>query len=60
MNDVVFQVFSVFYTKTNKQRRKALKTIMKWCIKEYIETFKKEEIPLDVMTNEFTKFDTKE
>jgi hypothetical protein len=57
MSDVVFQVFQVFYTKPNKQRRKALKAIIKWAIKEYINTFKKEEIPLNVMTNEIIKID---
>lgn len=57
MKDVVFQVFAVFYTKPPKQRRKALIAMIKWCIKEYINTFKKEEIPLNVMTNEITNLD---
>jgi len=56
MNDVVFQVFRVFYTKSAKQRRKALKAMLKWCIREYINTFKKEEIPVNVITDEITNF----
>lgn len=52
MQQVVFQVFSVFYTKPAKQRRKALRTMLKWCIKEYINTFKKEDIPVNVITDE--------
>lgn len=54
MQQVVFQVFSVFYTKPAKQRRKALRAMLKWCIKEYINTFKKEEIPVNVITDEIT------
>jgi hypothetical protein len=56
MQDVVFQVFRVFYTKPAKQRRKALKAMLKWCIREYINTFKKEEIPVNVITDEITNF----
>ncbi len=52
MTQVVFQVYAVFYTKPRKQRRKALKAMLKWCIKEYINTFKKDEIPLNVITDE--------
>jgi hypothetical protein len=47
-------VYAVFYTKPRKQRRKALKAMLKWCIKEYINTFKKDEIPLNVITDEVT------
>jgi hypothetical protein len=54
MNDVVFQVFRVFYTKPAKQRRKAIKAMLKWCIKEYINTFKKDEPPLTVVTDKIT------
>jgi len=54
MSDVVFQVFQVFYTKPNKDRRKAVWKMLKWCIKEYIATFKKEEQSVDVMTNKIT------
>lgn len=54
MQQVVFQVFSVFYTKPAKQRRKALRAMLKWCIKEYINTFKKEDIPVNVITDEIT------
>ena len=54
MNDIVFQVYKVFYTKSNKQRRKALIPMIKWCIREYINTFKKEEILLTVMTDKLT------
>lgn len=54
MQDVVFQVFRVFYSKPAKQRRKALKAIIKWAIKEYISSFKKEEDPLDVITDKIT------
>lgn len=53
MEDVVFQVYSVFYTKPKKQRRKATIAMLKWAIKEYINTFKKEEIPVNVLTDEF-------
>lgn len=56
MSDIVFQVYSVFYTKPNKDRRKAVWKMLKWCIKEYIATFKKEEIQLNVMTDEITTF----
>jgi hypothetical protein len=56
MQDVVFQVFQVFYTKPRKQRRKALTAMLKWCIKEYINTFKKDDIPLNVITDEITNF----
>lgn len=52
MNEVVFKVYQVFYTKPRKQRRKALKVMIKWCIKEYLNTFKKDDIPLNVMTDE--------
>lgn len=54
MSEVVFQVFQVFYTKPAKQRRKAVWKMLKWCIKEYIATFKKEEIQVNVMTDEIT------
>ena len=54
MADVVFQVFSVFYTKPRKQRRRALKAMIKWCIKEYINTFKSDDIPVNVITDEIT------
>lgn len=54
MQQIVFQVYSVFYTKPAKQRRKALRAMLKWCIKEYINTFKKEEIPVNVITDEIT------
>ena len=57
MQDVVFKVYQVFYTKPAKKRRKALSIVLKWCFKEYIKTFKKEEIPLNVMTNEIVKLD---
>jgi len=57
MQDVVFKVYQVFYTKPAKKRRKALSIMLKWCFKEYIKTFKKEEIPLNVMTNEIVKLD---
>lgn len=53
MRDIVFQVYSVFYTKPANQRRKALMAIIKWSIKEYFNTFKKEEIPVNVITDEF-------
>ena len=56
MSDVVFQVYSIFYTKPNRARRKALWKMLKWCIKEYIATFKKEEIPVNVITDEITTF----
>lgn len=52
MSEVVFRVYQVFYTKTGCERRKALKVMIRWCIKEYIRSFKKEETPLNVMTNE--------
>jgi hypothetical protein len=55
MNEVVFQVFQVFYTKPARQRRKAVWKMFKWCIKEYIATFKKEEIPVNVITDQLTK-----
>ena len=56
MKEVVFQVFQVFYTKPRKQRRRALKTMIKWCVKEYLNTFKKDDdYTLNVMTNEITK-----
>ena len=57
MQDVVFKVYQVFYTKPAKKRRKALSIMLKCCFKEYIKTFKKEEIPLNVMTNEIVKLD---
>lgn len=52
--EVVFRVYQVFYTKTSSKRRKVLWIMMKWCIKEYLATFKKEEIPVNVVTNEIT------
>jgi hypothetical protein len=56
MTEVVFQVFQVFYTKPRKNRRKALKTMIKWCVKEYLNTFKKDDdYTLNVMTDEVTK-----
>jgi hypothetical protein len=57
MTDVVFKVYQVFYTKPPSRRRKGLWIIMKWCIREYIATFKKEEIPLNVMTDEIVNLD---
>ena len=54
MSDIVFVVYSVFYTKPKKDRRKALYVMLKWCIKEYIATFKREEIQINVMTDEIT------
>lgn len=57
MQDVVFKVYQVFFTKPRKKRRKALVIMLKWCFKEYIKTFRKEEIPLNVMTNEIVKLD---
>jgi hypothetical protein len=57
MKQIVFQVYTVFYTKPRKQRRKALTKMLKWCIKEYINTFKKDEIPLNVMTDEVINLD---
>ena len=55
MSDIVFKVYKVFYTKSSSNRRAALWIMMKWCIKEYIATFKKEEIPVNVITNQLTK-----
>lgn len=52
--EVVFRVYQVFYTKTSSKRRKVLWIMMKWCIKEYLATFKKEEIPVNVVTDEIT------
>ena len=60
MLDVVFQVYSSFYTKPRAARRKALVKMLKWSIKEYFNTFKKDEIPINVMTNEVTKIETKQ
>jgi len=57
MTQVVFQVYAIFYTKPRKERRKALTAMLKWCFKEYINTFKKDEIPLNVITDEITNFD---
>jgi hypothetical protein len=57
MTDVVFKVYQVFYTKSSSNRRAALWIMMKWCIKEYIATFKKEEPPLNVMTDEVINLD---
>ena len=57
MQHVVFQVYSVFYTKPRAARRKALVKILKWSIKEYLNTFKKDEIHLNVMTDEVTKIE---
>jgi len=54
MTDVVFKVYQVFYTKSPSKRRAGLWVIIKWCIKEYIATFKKEEIQVNVMTDEIT------
>ncbi len=54
MNEVVFKVYQVFYTKPASKRRKVLWIMMKWCIKEYLATFKKEEIPVNVLTDEIT------
>ena len=54
MTDVVFKVYQVFYTKSPAKRRAGLWVMMKWCIKEYIATFKKEEIQVNVMTDEIT------
>lgn len=54
MTDVVFKVYQVFYSKSPSKRRAVLWIMMKWCIKEYIATFKKEEPPLNVMTDEIT------
>jgi hypothetical protein len=60
MSEVVFKVYQVFYTKPANKRRKALWVMLKWCIKEYLNTFKKDEIPLDVMTKNITKLPTDE
>jgi hypothetical protein len=57
MTDVVFKVYKVFYSKTPSKRRTALWVMIKWCIREYINTFKKEEIPVDVMTDEVINLD---
>ena len=57
MTDVVFKVYQVFYTKSPSKRRAGLWVMMKWCIKEYIATFKKEETPLNVMTDEVINLD---
>ena len=54
MTDVVFKVYQVFYTKSPSKRRAGLWVMIKWCIKEYIATFKKEEIQVNVMTYEIT------
>jgi hypothetical protein len=54
MSDVVFKVYQVFYTKSPSKRRAGLWVMIKWCIKEYIATFKKEEIQVNVMTDEIT------
>jgi len=54
MTDVVFKVYQVFYTKSPSKRRAGLWVMIKWCIKEYIATFKKEEIQVNVMTDEIT------
>ena len=54
MSDVVFKVYQVFYTKSPSKRRAGLWAMIKWCIKEYIATFKKEEIQVNVMTDEIT------
>ena len=55
MSDVVFKVYKVFYSKSPSKRRAGLWVMIKWCIKEYIATFKKEEIPVNVITNQLTK-----
>ena len=60
MTDVVFKVYQVFYTKPPNRRRKALWIMIKWCIREYLNTFKKEEIPIDVITKEVLKLTTNE
>lgn len=52
--EVVFKVYQVFYTKPASKRRKALWIMLKWCIKEYLATFKKQEIPVNVLTDEIT------
>jgi len=57
MTDIVFKVYKVFYSKTPSRRRMALWIMIKWCIKEYMATFKKEEIPLNVMTDEVINLD---
>ncbi len=57
MSDIVFKVYQVFYTKSPSKRRAVLWIMMKWCIKEYIATFKKEEPPLNVMTDEIINLD---
>jgi hypothetical protein len=57
MSDVVFKVYQVFYTKSQSKRRAVLWIMMKWCIKEYIATFKKEDIPVNVMTDEVVNLD---
>ena len=54
MQEVVFKVYAVFYTKPRKQRRKVLNIMLKWCLKEYLNTFKKDEIPVNVVTDEIT------
>ena len=55
MSDVVFKVYQVFYTKSPSKRRAGLWVMIKWCVREYIATFKKEEIPVNVITNQLTK-----
>ena len=60
MLEVVFQVYSSFYTKPRKARRKALVKMLKWSIKEYFRTFKKDEIPINVITNEVTKIESRQ
>lgn len=57
MSDVVFKVYQVFYTKSPSKRRAGLWVMMKWCIREYIATFKKEEIQVNVMTDEVVNMD---
>ena len=57
MSDVVFKVYQVFYTKSPSKRRAGLWVMIKWCIREYIATFKKEEIQVNVMTDEVVNMD---
>ena len=57
MEDVVFKVYKVFYSKPPSRRRMALWIMIKWCIREYMATFKKEEIPLNIMTDEVINLD---
>lgn len=58
MQETVFKVYAIFYTKPRKQRRKVLNLMLKWCFKEYLNTFKKDEIPVNVITNEITNINS--